>query len=572
MSPERERYVVTRQIHAVDIQEREDFDDLLRLLRQHRGSTLTIDVATGVDSLSVPDEFEELAVAARYHDVELEIVTDDPVRQEFARIYGMLVLPGADCDTIELIDARLDVTEQFSLPDEEPGLVRQQVEKLSEIAEFGLSDGGRETSPAWSPFETGASYSFVTAGSQPAFDERKAARARQRRNGRRGRTTVSRSLSPSAVVVSAMVVAVAVAVLLIGLLAPSARIQIVPETQALTAEVRYGLAGSGAGLDVVVEPVPMIETLTFETTVPASGERLVPDDAARGMIFLTNPHTEPFELSAGSVFATEGGQAFLSLESITIPAADPFVSAQFGTAAVGIEAVDPGPAGNLDAGDLTGTLDSGIIYQNRFPFEGGSLRSVAIVTQADLDGLRDLATQEFASRTGNALDGQVPDGWILVNGAEQAGEITLTYTAEVGAAVEEVAVIATIDVAGEIYNPGDLEQAAREHLLTAMSGSVPGGFGLDVETLRFSTPQPVDNANTPALRMSAEGTATAQIGPEAEAQLRSDLVGKGQDRAALVLAQMPGVESYSMEYGPSWLPWRPVPRLGERISINVSGS
>lgn len=565
--------MVTRQIRSIDIQEREDFDELLRSLQDHTRTTLTIDVATGVDVLSVPGEFEDLYVTAHTNDVEIELVTDDPLRQELARIYGMKAVPERRCNTIEFLRAST-----VKLPDKDPldeGRTKARFPiDIDETTEITLTDSfslpGELPDDRLSPFETGASFSFVTANEyadQPVI----AGRPTRNRPARKPRT-VSRSLGSSSIIVSALVVAAAVVVLLLSLLAPAATIAIVPETQPVSADVTYGLAGSGSELDLSVDPAPVSETLTFEFAAPATGETFVPDTPARGMIFLTNPHSEPIQLAAGTAFTSGEGATYLALEAIEIPAADPFESARFGTAVVGIEAVEPGPSGNLDTGELTGTLESGIMFQNRFPLEGGSLASVAVVTSSDLDALRTRVEAELATRMGSALDEHIPDGWMLVDAPQVTEDLALSYSAESGAIADEVSVVGEAVVAGQIYNPGELESAARDRLLSMLTSAVPEGFGLKMDSIQLSSPQPATDVGGPALTMTAEGSAIAQFGADFDDRLKDDLSGKSESYATSLLEQTPGIESFEVSYGPDWLPWEPIPRLSNRISVDVDGS
>ncbi len=94
--------MVTRQTSYVDIQERDDFDDLLQRLRRYAHTTLTVDVSADVEVLATAAEFEELYSCAQECSVQIELVSDDPVRQEFARIYGLKHFSESLTDTIAL--------------------------------------------------------------------------------------------------------------------------------------------------------------------------------------------------------------------------------------------------------------------------------------------------------------------------------------------------------------------------------------------------------------------------------------------------------------------------------------
>ncbi len=361
--------------------------------------------------------------------------------------------------------------------------------------------------------------------------------------------------------------------LLVSLLAPTASIVIVPESRSVAAQVTYGLAGSGDGLDVVVQPTTISNTITFESSLPASGEMLIPNSPSRGMIFLTNPFTEVMHVAAGTIFAsTVNDMSYISLEPIDVPAADPFGSARFGTAVVGIEAAEPGPSGNLDVEELTGTLDSGILFQNRFPLTGGDLKSVAVVVTEDLEALKALADKDLQSKVGTALDAQIPDGWTFVNPPRLVSQVSTSYSAEAGTVRDSVSIQAQAQVLADIYDPAALEEEARTRLLGMLSSSVPQGFGLVVDSVRLTVPQEVGGDGPKVFSMSADGTAEAQFEPGFAEQVSHDIIGKSEAHAAETLQQIDGVESYSVDYGPDWLPWEPVPRFSSRISVEINGT
>ncbi|CAN5824043.1 hypothetical protein BH23CHL2_BH23CHL2_32590 [soil metagenome] len=562
--------MVTRQISVIDIQQRDDFDGLLRELHRFPASTITVDVAADIDVLNEPAEFEELLAVARLHEIELELATDDPVRQELARIYGMRVASDPSTRPTAILRANsLATTRVMPLVDqftEQHCAVDTSEESIDETTPFHVARSEA------SPFDTDASFSFVIAPPDSRPRPRTRTLPSERPSGARSRP-VSPALGSSAIFVAGVVIVAAIAVLLTSLLAPSADVIIVPETTTLTTEVTYGVAGYGESLDVAIEPTVLSTTLTYESTVPASGERMIPDEAARGMVFLTNPFSEIVALPEGTTFTTMDGEiSFISLEPIAIPAADPFESARFGTAAVGIEAVQPGSASNLDVGGLSGVHESGILFQNRFPIGGGSERAVSVVTSEDLESLRLAAHDALQAQAVDALNVEMEPGWMLIDGSRVQSEIVADFSAEIGEVADVLSVVAEMSVTGESYDPAALEADARDYLFREIASKVPSGFGLVIDSIRLSAPQAMDGIGDLAFRISAEGIAEAQFDPDFADRLSDELVGRGEGQANRLLSTAEGVGSYTVSYGPSWLPWEPIPRLTNRISVDIRGS
>lgn len=558
----------TRQISFVDVCDRSDMDELLRDLSSHSNTTLTIDIATETEVLAEPGEYEQLSRAAQSHGVDIELITDDPVRHELARIFGVRALASPSRQTTEVLGPR-DLESKIKRSEESD--TRRIVDPTEEVA-LGKTEEiyiSRER-PRFEEAVSEASFSFVTASATPQSPVY-GKRAAPRRDARSARA--SKSLRAASLVVSGALIVGAIVALLLALLAPTAAITITPEVRQISSDVTYGLAGSDGQLDVAVEPRLIDDSIIFEASIGTTGSAVLPDQPARGLIFLTNPHTDRVLIPEGTVFAIDGHAVmYQSLVDVELPAADPFESARFGTAVVGIEAFDAGPAGNLDVGVLTGTLESGIMFQNRFPLEGGSTKNVPVITTRDIQALGTVALEGLQAQVPEALSGQVPDGWEFSELPAMIGEPMMIFSGEEGAESDTVTIRAEATVAAAVFNPVELVRTAREYLQSNLTAAVPEGFGLLVETIQTSSPAPRAGSSLEPQTMQAVGQIEAQIDQETIEQLRQDYVGKRESQVSENLSSVAGVSKYDLVYGPEWLPWEPIPRFPSRISIDVDGS
>ena len=559
----------TRQNSFVDICDRSDMDELLRDLSHHSNTTLTIDIANETDALVDPGEFEHLSRAAQTHAVDIELITDDPIRQELARIFGVRAFASSSRQRTEVLKSGAI---GVSTDRNDTSQTRRIIERTEEITlapteDFDLSterltSGPREASEA--------SFSFVTASAEPGeyvYGKRTVAH-RVSRNQQ-----ASRSIRAASLVVSGALIVGAIVALLLALLAPTVAITITPEVQEISSEVSYGLAGTGVPLDVAIEPRQLTESIAFEASVPTTGMAVLPDEPARGLIFLTNPHTERILVPEGTSFGIEGHAIlYQSLSDVEIPAADPFASATFGTAVVGIEAIEPGPDGNLDVGILTGTLESGILFQNRFPLEGGSMKNVAVVAKEDLRALQTSALDGLQNQVSEAFVGLVPAGWEFVERPAMAGEPSITFSGEEGMESAFVSIRAEAAIAASIFDPAELELMARESLQGRLATAVPEGYGLLVESVHISAPAVAGPNIYDPRTMRASAQTEAQLDQATIDQLRRDIVGMRESQAFDNLQQVAGISDFSLSYGPDWLPWEPIPRFPNRVSIDVNGS
>jgi hypothetical protein len=576
--------VATRERSSVDVQECDDFDRMLDDLPRWRGMTIAIDIATDAEALNSAAEYDELALLAQTYDVEVSISTDDPLRQELARIYGLTITSTPDRATTSILRS-LDlqttrvrspfVSRRYDAP------TTRGPQPADTDWPSSVSAGSLLAPRGGAVLDPDASFSFVVAppGERyPRFDE-----ALDGRTGVPGTSVAQRAerrakhqrdaLNASALVVAVVVIAIAVAVLIIGLLAPSAHVVLIPETRVIASEVSYAIAPSGAQFDVVLEPRLISETIQTEMTAPATGQREIPDTGAQGMVFLTNPLTQAVTIPAGTVIVSlDGEQEFLTTAEISVPAADPFGAATFGTAVVDVSAIAPGPDGNLATGELAGELPSGVLYQNRFPLDGGTLKVETFVTSDDLAGLAARAEAELQGGVDTALLGEIEPGWQLFDNPHATDLLSASYSAAAGDVVEEVSIVAELRVEASVFNPDDLHHAATVELERRLGSMTPEGFGLVLDSMQTSAPQPIDSESGFAFTMSSQATIEAYIDPALEASLPEDLTGKSEASAARILDDIGGLASYRLSYGPDWLPWEPVPRFANRISVDIDAS
>jgi hypothetical protein len=556
----------------VDVHVRDDFDRLLDDLDELDVEELVIDIVADADALSAPAEFAELARRARSGSLRISIATDDPIRRELALIYGLEAADASNATTRLLFSVASDQTtvvrrrsvdDAESLPaDPPPNLPRRDDHLLA---------------PRGGPvYDSDASYSFVVAPPvQQTFAKGETAEYVTRRPAKPAgtRPRARRAADLSAIVTATLVIVVAVTVLLVGLLAPSATIVLVPETRPVTVELTYGVGTVGLPLDVTIEPSTISRTLVYEASTAATGERMEPDEAARGMVFVTNPHSESVLLPAGTIFTSADGiQTFSALEDIEIPAADPFGAATFGTAVVDVIADAAGMAGNLPIGALSGELPSGVLYQNRFQLDGGSERVVKVVTEADQARLTRQAEAGLEAQIATALDDELDSEWRLLDAAKPSSDVTVVFDAQPGDEADDVTIRAALPVEGSAYDPAALEAAARRMLDGRMRALTPDGFRIVADSMAVSTPRRIETASGVAYEVTSSATVEAVLPDDLQSTLASELEGKSEGSARRIIDGIKGLAGYHVAYGPGWLPWEPVPRFSNRISVAIDGA
>ncbi len=573
--------MATREMNSVDVHEREDFDRFLECLDRYRESRITLDLGGEADVLNSAAEFARLAELANSNDIEISMATIDPLRQELARIFGFAIVDSPALASTAFLDRR-DL--QTTIVRRSGAVISRdgqdsEVSSRQSSSPVSNGDGGLLAPKGGPVLDPDASFSFViaTADARPlhfspttelsvqsqAFPESFSPAKTRRRQTRR-------AVNVGALVASVLVIVAAVSVLLLGLLAPAASIVLIPETRAISGEIVVGAGADGASLDLAIQPEPVSTVLTYQSSVPVTGERQVPDQPARGMVFVTNPASRPILIPANtSLFTADGALQFTTTEDIDVPAADPFGSATFGTAVVSVIAAEPGPESNLGTGELIGELESGVMFQNRFPLEGGSLKLERFVIGDDHARLMNQANEALTSQIANALDDFVLPGWELVDPPGAPQQLQAIFSAEAGAVADEVSIEAELLVEGQMYEPQGLFQSARNELGQELEASVDDGFEILPDSIEFSGFEPVAIDRGVAFILRGEAVTRAVLDPYLESTLADDLVGRSEANATEAVSSIDGLQGFQVSYGPDWLPWDPIPRLSSRITVDV---
>lgn len=537
------------------------------------GGPVIVEANTESNVLSEIDDFRWLAAAARVSGASVSFASDDPLRRELARIVGLNVeasekavsgvrraiesnAPTRKIDSVEVLPARPAST--------------QPVPTLTEALNDYTNHGD----------ESYASFSFVV---NPPVPRRPGHRESEwyydgtplPTHSPSGRRRSSRRVGRAAGIatVAAIALLLASSAIMVALLAPQATVTLIPTTSVISADVSYGIAGQPGNVDVAIEPVSVQGEVTWSTTIPTTGVRSVPDGFAAGEILLTNPLTTEVLLPAGTVLSTPDGLSYSTTAEVVVPAADPFGSLTMGSAPAPIQASEAGPASNLPEQALSGQLDNGLFYSNRTPTAGGTMRDIAIVSEADIEALRSEAENALAAQHSETVTALVPQGQQLVQGSTTFGEVAATYSHEVGADAEEVSVSASQAISAAVFDPQELQRMASEELNRRLTASIPRENVLLADSITTSEPAELATASgNPEFRVSASAHTRAVLDPQVVAVLKRDLVGASEAEAAGKVALLKGVAGFNIEYGPDWFPLDWPPRLESRIAIDIDDS
>ena len=219
---------------------------------------------------------------------------------------------------------------------------------------------------------------------------------------------------------------------------PSASIAIEPESLAL-GPILVSVTASAAsdGIDVTrgeIPAQPIAIPLTVEGTFPASGRETSESPAQGSVLFSSAEQSFVQEIAAGTRVTTREGIEFQTTQAVSLrpPSGGP------GPAEVQapVEAVQPGPEGNVDAGSISivSSLESqGISVSNPEPTDGGDRQETPVITQADYEA----ATVDLNNRLAGALAVALRDPTIAPEGLTLFAETARLGSVEHRPAPEE---------------------------------------------------------------------------------------------------------------------------------------
>jgi hypothetical protein len=357
----------------------------------------------------------------------------------------------------------------------------------------------------------------------------------------------------------------------IGLL-PEATVTITPVAQPVEAEL-------------IVKADPEAESVDFTSlTFPARKEQvelsmtgeietvkteLTPFDRAGGRVSFINRTEDRHIIPISTTVATAAGTPveFVTTVTATIPAGLDAVTT------TSVIAVEPGPRGNVGAGQINRFVDPafGLLARvvNESPTSGGTLAPARIIEEADkprLDAhLQQIIQQEGLAQIQASLAEQefIPPESVQVIVLDKkyddfSGDFSDTFSGQMQA------VVRTTVIGG--YNANRLA-------LAALEAQVPPGYELDIEGLQFGAGEILSiDEGIVTFRIFASGQALPVIDDRQVAEAVAWLpLGDAQSRLSQQydLATVPGIE-----LGPEWLaeylgrlPFSPL-----RITVNINAA
>jgi hypothetical protein len=239
-----------------------------------------------------------------------------------------------------------------------------------------------------------------------------------------------------------------------------------------------------------------------------------------------------------------------------------------------IEALDPGPSGNVDPFLINRVADAVLALRvraaNEQPTGGGSVKQVGVVTAADKGRLRAMLLQQLHQEAHARLESDLdPEEFLPI---ESVSVVVLdeTYDRLLGEATEFLGMTMRVQAKGVVFDPGQARRIAR----TVLESAVPEGralhresFYAEVVQAEMADPDPDEERSARVrLVMKSRGWTEAIITPGRVIAL---VQGKSiPDAVAELRSGLPLREPPLLSVEPEW--WDRVPWLPFRIRVIVA--
>ena len=357
--------------------------------------------------------------------------------------------------------------------------------------------------------------------------------------------------------------------LVVGIFAPYASVTLTPTTTTVTAELTYGVAAPGRTLDLALEPRALSQTLSYESSIPTTGLISEPDGFASGEVLFTNPMTSEILVPSGTYLTGPEENGFITQYDVIVPSADPFGTLTLGSTTAEVFAAFAGAEANLEAGAISGQLETGVFFTNREPMSGGSSIEVSTVAPEDVQQLTLQAEQELLTNIDLVIASQLTTEEQLLEGTVQHAPLQIQFDHGIGDAAETLTITSSVLISALAYNELELHELAEATIEQTVLSSETEGQEILLDSVRVSEPRAVEGSTLPTFSVDVTATSQAIIDTAAMDQLQSAIVGARESEAQDLVGQLEDVGNYSVEYGPDWLPFGRVPRLKSRIDIEV---
>jgi len=359
---------------------------------------------------------------------------------------------------------------------------------------------------------------------------------------------------------------------LAALLVPEAEVTLVPYRKVVqaTLELRADPEVEKPSLSALTTPARIVEAEVEQTgEIATVNKKDAPDAPALGTVTFINQGAGPLEILPGAVVRTATGTT-VRFRTVTTATLQSGVGA---TAAAEIEALEPGPVGNVEKATITEVETPGLRGKvrviNELPTKGGGVKQVGVVTRADMDRLKAQMLQQLQQRAYVELQSQLGEQEFLPPESMTTEIMTEVYDQFLDAEADLLHLQMRILATGTAVDRANANLLAYE----ALKEQIPATYALESDQITFSLDE--EDVRMDGRNVILDVTASAPLVVDIDrGQVRSSVAGLKVDEAVQALGEQFTLDAPAgVELSPEWIKrwdWlQRVPLLPFRIQVVV---
>lgn len=356
-----------------------------------------------------------------------------------------------------------------------------------------------------------------------------------------------------------------------ALLIPEARVTLVPYRQPVdtTLQLRADPTLEKASTGELTIPARVVEVQIEQTgEIATVSTRDAPDAPATGTVTFINQTVAPQEILTDTIVRTSTGTT-VRFKTVTTATLESGIGSR---AEAGIEALQPGPVGNVAAATInvveTPGLQGKVSVINGVPTEGGGVKQVGVVTRVDMDRLSEQLFEQLQKQAYVELQGKLGEQEFLPPESLTFEILSEVYDQFLDAEADALHLQMRILATGTAVDQANANLLAFESL----QEKIPTTYELESEDVAFEMNEQV---RMDGRAVVLEVTASAQLVADVDrGAARSAVSGLSMDEATQTLTDSFALGAPpEVEITPDWIKrWEwldRVPYLPFRIQVVV---
>jgi len=340
--------------------------------------------------------------------------------------------------------------------------------------------------------------------------------------------------------------------------------QALPEEAKVTASVNFSQINKDRG----EIPAESVSTRVSDSKKGvASGKKNV-GDKAHGKVTIFNKTSAPRTFSSGTQITGPSSLVFTLDGDVTVASESATVDGiTYGKEDVGVTAQKVGPDSNLSSGTdfKVSDFDSSLYAaRNSESFSGGTSKEVTVVSQKDLDQLKDALTADLASKAKDEISKKLSGDQKLIDGAISKNVISSDFDKKVDDEASVINLKMEVEFTAMVFKEGDLEEV----LKSLMDQSIPADLVRSDEKTQTETQNAKLSENGD---LTFEAKLSLKLIPKYNVdEIKKNLTGKNLDKAKEYLNSLPEISTAEIHLSPPLPFLKSMPKLAGNIKIVVS--